>query len=386
MKKIILIMFILMLPISIFASDMESIIESQIDATGINELQEQLNKVSNNDYSKIMPNYNIKEMTKNIATGKFKWDIESIIKRAVAFYFSQFYVSIKILLQLIALAMLSALADNLSRSFSKEGVGDAAFFAFFCIIAVLGIKIFLSIAQGAQALIDSIVMFMGSLIPVSLTLLAASGGTISAGLFHPILMMSMQIVTLTVKNILIPLIMIATSLKIADNLSDDIKISKLADLLYTIIKWIMGALLTVFTGIITIQSITAPAIDGLTLKGAKYAVGSLVPVVGSILADSVDLVLGCSLILKNATGVVGLITVIILCFAPMVKFSVHILIFNIASALVQPICDKRIVGFLSVIAQSITIIFVMALIVIIMFIINLTIIIGAGNTAAMLGR
>ena len=43
---------------------------------------------------------------------------------------------------------------------------------------------------------------------------------------------------------------------------------------------------------------------GITAKTAKSLVSSGIPVVGKILGDVVDSVIGCGIILKNAIGIV----------------------------------------------------------------------------------
>ena len=49
---------------------------------------------------------------------------------------------------------------------------------------------------------------------------------------------------------------------------------------------------------------------GITAKTTKAAVSNFIPVVGKILGDAVDTVIGCSNILKNAVGIVGVIIIL----------------------------------------------------------------------------
>lgn len=390
MKKILLIIIILLMPIIVNASNVtdetKNIIDSQIKTSGASELQAQLEKVNNNDFSEILPDFNITNMAKSLTQGGWKWDIGIIFKRAFAFFCKQLFISINIMIQLIMLALLGALIENLQRSFGKDGASEVAFYACYCMVAGVGIKVFMLAVAGGQQVIDDMIVFMNVLIPSTLTLLATSGGVVSAGIFHPVIMMSIQVISLSVKNIIIPLIMLSTALKIADNLSSELGVGRLANLLNTAVKWLIGIILTVFIGIISVQSIAAPAIDGISIKTTKFAVSSFVPVVGSILADSVDLVLGCSVILKNAVGIAGLIGIVLICFAPAIRLFVQVILFQLTSALIEPISDKRIVNLIGELGNSLNLIFSMVITVTLMFIINITIIISAGNTAALMGR
>ena len=72
----------------------------------------------------------------------------------------------------------------------------------------------------------------------------------------------------------------------------------------------------------SLEGTLSSSVDGLTAKTTKAVVSSAIPVVGKILGDAVDTVLGCGIILKNAIGVVGVIIVLGICVMPIIKLSV----------------------------------------------------------------
>lgn len=57
-------------------------------------------------------------------------------------------------------------------------------------------------------------------------------------------------------------------------------------------------------GVLSLEGTLTSSVDGMTAKTTKAVVTSAVPVVGKILGETVDAVLGCSNILKNAVGFV----------------------------------------------------------------------------------
>ena len=84
----------------------------------------------------------------------------------------------------------------------------------------------------------------------------------------------------------------------------------------------------------------------LQQKLGKAIVSSAVPVVGKILGDIVDTVLGCSVVLKNAIGIVGVIIILGICIMPILKLSVLTISYKLVSAVIQPVADKDIVSLL----------------------------------------
>ena len=104
--------------------------------------------------------------------------------------------------------------------------------------------------------------------------------------------------------------------------------------------------MTIFVGIVSLEGTLSSSVDGLTAKTTKAVVSSTIPIVGKILGDAVDTVLGCGIILKNAIGIVGVIIVLGICIMPLIKLSVLALSYKLLTTVIQPISDEKIVGLL----------------------------------------
>ena len=98
-------------------------------------------------------------------------------------------------------------------------------------------------------------------------------------------------------------------------------------------------MLTIFVGLLSLEGTLSSSVDGLTAKTAKAAVSNFIPVVGKVLGDSIDTVLGCASILKNAVGIVGVVIIIGICVMPILKLAALTIIYHLGAALCQPIAD-----------------------------------------------
>lgn len=85
---------------------------------------------------------------------------------------------------------------------------------------------------------------------------------------------------------------------------------------------------------------------GITSKTTKAILSSAIPVVGKILGDAVDTVVGGGIILKNAIGLVGVIVVIGICIIPIIKLSILTISYKLLATVSQPIADTKIVSLL----------------------------------------
>jgi len=141
--------------------------------------------------------------------------------------------------------------------------------------------------------------------------------------------------------------------------------------------------LTVFVGVLSLEGSLTSSVDGITAKTAKAAVSNFIPVVGKILGDAVDTVIGCSNILKNAVGIVGVIVVIGICLLPIIKLAILTITYYITSAVIQPIADDKIVSLLSGMGDTFKVLLGMLIAVAVMLIIGITLVIKISNTGLM---
>ena len=174
-----------------------------------------------------------------------------------------------------------------------------------------------------------------------------TGSITSATVVQPILLFLITFIGNMITTFLLPLILIGTALGIISKVSDKVQISKISKYFKTSTIWVLGIALTLFVGILSLEGSLTSSVDGLTAKTAKAAVSNFIPVVGKILGDAVETVIGCSNILKNAVGIVGVIVVIGICIIPIIKLAILMGTYYLASAICEPIADEKITSLLS---------------------------------------
>ena len=167
--------------------------------------------------------------------------------------------------------------------------------------------------------VQNLVGFTQLLVPLLMTLMLATGSITSVNLIQPVILFLITFIGNIFETIIVPIVLVSTSLAIISKISDRVQIDKLAKFLKSSVIWALGIILTIFVGIVSIEGTLSSSVDGITAKATKAAVSNFIPVVGKILGDAVDTVLGCSAILKNAVGIVGVIIVIGICIMPIIK-------------------------------------------------------------------
>jgi len=242
---------------------------------------------------------------------------------------------------------------------------------------------FLEIIDLVKETSQNLVGFINVLMPLLITLMIYTGSIVTSNLIQPIILFLINFIGNMIENILIPLVLVITVLIIVSKISNRVQIDKIAKFFKTSIVWFLGIVLTLFVGVVSLEGTLGSSIDGITAKTAKATVSSMIPVVGKILGDTVDTVLGCGVILKNAIGIVGVIIIIGICILPIIKIGVLSAIYSLATVAIQPIGDEKIVKLLEEMSGIFKILFGILCAISVMLIIGVALVIKISNSGMM---
>ena len=230
---------------------------------------------------------------------------------------------------------------------------------------------------------EDLVGFLNVLLPLLLTLMLYTGSITTSTILEPIILFAINLISNAIKNLLIPVVFIIVVFSIISKISEKVQIEKLSKFLRTGVVWVLGIVLTLFVGVVSLEGTLSSSVDGITAKTAKAAVSSVIPVVGKVLGDVVDSVLGCGVILKNAVGLVGVIVIIGICIMPIIKIGILSIIYSLSSAIIQPIADTKIVKLLEEMGGVFKILLGILCAISVMLIIGITLVIKISNSGMM---
>ncbi len=242
---------------------------------------------------------------------------------------------------------------------------------------------FASIISTIKEAIQNLVGFSNCLIPLLMTLMLATGNITTVGVIEPVLMFIITFIGNMISGILLPLVLISTALSIISKVSDRVQVNKIAKFMKSSVVWVLGIALTLFVGVVSLEGSLTSGVDGITAKTAKAAVSTIVPVVGKILGDAVDTVIGCSNILKNAVGVIGVIVILCICIMPIAKLTILSFAYKLTSAICEPIADKKIVELIEQIGDTFKILLAIMISISVMLMIGVTLVLKISNSSLM---
>jgi len=289
-----------------------------------------------------------------------------------------------LMVSIIILTVFSMILETMQSAFEKNTVSKIAYSISYIVLIVLAVNSFHVAIGYAREAIEDMIDFMVAMVPLLLTMLAAMGNLVSVSIMHPLIIFMIHAVGTLIHVIVFPLLFFSAVLHIVSSLSDKYQVTHLANFLRSASVALLGAFLTVFLGVISVQGATSAVTDGVTIRTAKYITGNFVPVVGRMFSDAADTVISASLLVKNAVGIVGVIIIVLLCAFPAIKILTLALIYNLSAAIMQPLGDSPIVTCLQTIGKSMIYVFAALASVGLMFFLAVTIMITLGNVTVML--
>lgn len=237
----------------------------------------------------------------------------------------------------------------------------------------------------AAAAAERMLSFCNACIPVLMAMTAAMGSGVTAGLMQP----AMASVTALVGNVLqsgaIPGLHALSVMTLISHLRADAPLSGLTAAARSLCQWVLGAVMTVFSATLTVQNQMASALDGFSLRTARYAVDTAIPFGGGIFADMVDTVAGCSALIRSAMGAAGLGMLMWMAMEPLAELAGFYAMLRLAGALAVPLGAGEAASCMEETAKNIRLLFSLVLFVGVLLFIMMAMTVGAGNALFLAG-
>ena len=219
-------------------------------------------------------------------------------------------------------------------------------------IVVIMFTSFIDIISSFKKVITSLTTLMQIISPFLMGVIMATGKITSTGIIKPMLLFVASAIGFIINYVVVPFICISVSLNIISNISENLNLSKMSKLLNSFSMWTVSVTLTVFLGILSLETTFTSSVDALAVKTTQTAVSNFIPVVGKFFSDSFETVVGATQIIANISGIICIVVIFGISIVPILKIFSTMLVYSILSSLIEPICkneqvSKFITGFVT---------------------------------------
>ncbi|MFD0827641.1 stage III sporulation protein AE [Neobacillus sp. M.A.Huq-85] len=360
----------------------QELVDSQLKSMDLTELKQFWEDIQTK-YDGFLPESQ-KGSLYDFIKGEKKFSFKQWGQGVLKFAFHEFVANGKLLGSIIMLTVFSMFLQSMQNAFEKSAISKVAYAIVYMVMVILALNSFHVVINYTNEAIGTMISFVLALIPLLLALIAATGGVVSAAFFHPVILFLMNTSGLFMQYVILPLLFLATLLSIVSTMSDQYKVTQLAQLLRNWSIGLMGLFLTVFLGVISVQGASAAVTDGVAIRTAKFITGNFIPVIGRIFTDASDTIISASTLLKNTVGIAGVAILLIIVAFPALKILMIAFIYKFAAAILQPLGGGPIISCLDIISKSVIYVFAALGIVSLMFFLSITVIVAAGNLTMMM--
>lgn len=319
--------------------ELNDVIQEQIDKLDLKALQEYIDTLGNYSSESVAD-----RLVSYIKTGALNY--EGLWSQVKTVLFSKVREIIPAFACICAITLLSGLIALMRSGSNAHTTADMIFLLTYIAALIPLFSVLSECIQTSLKATSAMQTQMQLIFPLMLTLMAASGGTLTASVCRPAVGFFATNIVSVIHSVVFPITICIFLLSTAANLTKELRIGKFTTFFKGINKWIIGICISAFGIFFTLQGITAVNYDGIVRRAAKYAIGNGIPIVGGFLSGGFDLAVAGSVLIKNSLGSMSIFLMLTVIFEPLILLiSVNILL-RLTAAITQPFGDGRISDFL----------------------------------------
>ena len=209
---------------------------------------------------------------------------------------------------LLGVILISAIAQSMQNG--RESV--KTIYEMICVLCAVGVLItpLSNVILMTTQRLEASAGFMLNFSVIFASVLTVCGGLTTAVAYQTAILGACEIAMQLAVHIMLPVLTMGLALSIVDAVNPAISLDGLVKLLHKCTVWLLGLLMSIFLGILSLQSMTGVATDKLASKTTKFVVSNFIPFVGGAVSDAYSTVMGSMGVLKTTTGMIGIISVV----------------------------------------------------------------------------
>ena len=317
------------------SKELNESISGLLEDLDLSELQQYLDEHSDSflfnfgDTAKEIVNYLIK--------GNLDTDYGSYIKELFNVIFKNVISLIPAFAEVTAIALLCAVVTTAEGKLIGKSTSKIVRLSCYSLIIMIIASMLVGTVSECISCIKSVKKQIEIITPILATLTVLTGGTSTAAIYQPSAIFLSGGAVEIVSGFIFPATLAVIVLNFMSKLNPQMSFGGVTALVKSIMKWVIGITVTVFSIFITMQSTASSLFDGIIFKATKYVVGNSVPIVGNFLSSGFDMLTSAGLLIKSSVGICGLLLLLAELIQPIILLISFSIILKFVGAVIQPV-------------------------------------------------
>lgn len=305
-------------------------------------ISEELNRLWNENYMQEITDYldeaygkselDTGKLWQEILKGNLGGSIREFGAQAAGNLFYEFSAGREIFMNILLLAVLSALFTVVMDIVENQQVSHLGFYFLYLLLCIMLSRVFRSIYLETEKILLSMTDFVRILIPAYTAALGMTNGSATATVYYEGVLFVIWCVEEIFCRVALPGIELYMLLSVMNGVWSGEKLTGILQSLKRGIELLLKAVLWIVGSVGILQALITPVIDSLKWNTAKKVAG-MVPGVGNISEGISEIFVGSAILIRNGVGIFFTVTLVFLCLVPLCKIFVLAGCLKLSSAL-----------------------------------------------------
>ena len=295
--------------------------------------------------------FSMETALKNMISGETVFSKEAVQSFLRSLFFDRLEQERANFMRILLLVLAAALFSNFAAVFENGQIGDVSFYMIYLLLFTILMNSYQSLGISLGKQLDWLTQFMKGLAPAYFVAVSAASGALTATAFYQGVLLLVWLVEWLLLTLILPGANLYVLLCLVNHLSKEDMLSKMAELLETLISWSLKTMLGAVLGLQAVRGLVAPAMDAIKRTAIGKTAGAI-PAVGNAVNVVTELILTGALLVKNCLGAVAVVALLLAGAGPVIHYGVLSLSYRFLAAAAQPVSDKRIVGCLGTMGEG----------------------------------
>ncbi|MDE6001784.1 MAG: stage III sporulation protein AE, partial [Clostridia bacterium] len=215
-----------------------------------------------------------KDIVEYLIHGDLKTDYGGYLSELFSVIFKNVISLIPAFAEVTAIALISAVVSSAEGSLVGKSTSKIVHLACYSLIILIISSMLVGIVTDCISCISSIKKQVEIITPILATLTVLTGGTSTAAIYQPSALFLSSGAVEIVSGFIFPATISVIVLNFMSKLNTQMSFSGVTALIKSIMKWVIGITVTVFSIFITMQSSASSLFDGILFKATKYVVSN----------------------------------------------------------------------------------------------------------------
>ena len=280
---------------------------------------------------------------------------------------------------MILLILFSAFLQSLKTTVKSDMLSNVFSVACSVIIAViLSVEISDAISL-ASSTIKMCADFIYGFVPVFGILVAVSGGITASFSTNALLLGLAQFLNFLSGNLFVPVISCYLALGLSNGIRPELHLTAITSAVKKYISAAVSLAATGFVSILSIKTAVASRADALGPRSARFAINSVVPVIGSAISEGLLSIQSYSSLIKSTVGIVGIVVIVLIFLPALLEILIWKFFLSVSSIASEMFEDRSVLAVLQAFQGALLLMLIVLILSLVTTVISFGILIAVKN-------